>query len=98
MRVSGGASLIAAGTAFGLLAVFVLWRRLPERTALAIMGVCGAAIGAGALLVQDRASAGDWVLAVGVLAFVTPLHARLVFGRPGGSGDRTVVASAPPSA
>lgn len=98
MRMTAGASLIAAGTALGLLAVFVLWRRLPEWAAIGIMSACGAAIGAGALLVQDRASAGDWVLAVGALAVLTPLHARLVFGRPGGSGDRTVVASAPPSA
>lgn len=82
----------------GLLAVFVLWRRLPERAALGVMVVCGAAIGAGALLVQDRAGAGDWGLVVGALAVLTPLHARLVFGRPGGSAGRSVVASASPPA
>jgi hypothetical protein len=72
-----GASLLAA---FVLVA---LWRRLSEVVAMIALGGIGAAVGAGALLVQDRASGADWAIATVALGVLTPVHARLVLGRPG---------------
>jgi hypothetical protein len=61
------------------------WRRLPPALAFAILAGCGALAGAGALLVQDRASGAEWALTLLVLGVLTPIHARLVFGKPGPS-------------
>ena len=66
-----------------MLVVVALWRRLPPTAALALLAAAGAAVGAGGVLVQDRSGAGDVVVALVALAALTPLHCRLVFGRPG---------------
>ncbi len=42
-----------------------------------------AAVGAGALLLQDDPEAADWVVTLGVLGAFTPLHVRMLGGRPG---------------
>jgi hypothetical protein len=86
MNDGAGVTLIVAGSVLGLLTLFVLWRRLPEPAAFLLLAASGAAIGAGALLVQERAGRGDWALTLLVLGALTPLHGRLVFGRPGRSG------------
>ncbi len=86
MNDGAGVTLIAVGSVLGLLTSFVTWRRLPGLVGVALLAVSGAAIGAGALLVQDRAGPGDWALTLFVLGVLTPLHGRLVFGRPGRSG------------
>jgi hypothetical protein len=62
--------------------VFAFWRRVPFALSLVVLGVCAAAVGAGALLVQDEANAAEWALTLVALGVLTPLHARLVFGRP----------------
>jgi hypothetical protein len=82
----GGAVSIAAGVACGLFTLFVLWPRLPAVVGLGLTAVCGAAIAAGGLLLQDEAGVGDWVLAVAVLSSLAALHSRLVFGPPGARG------------
>jgi hypothetical protein len=79
----GGEALIAAGVVCGLFIVFVLWPRLPSAVGLTLSAVCGAAIAAGGLLLQDDPGKGDWVLAIAVLATLAPVHNRLVFGQPG---------------
>ena len=84
--MNAGVALIVGGGVLGLFTVFVLWRRLPLPVAFVLLAASGAAIGAGALLVQDRAGPGDWALTLFVLGVLTPLHGRLVFGRPGRSG------------
>jgi hypothetical protein len=79
----GGVALIAAGVVCGLFTVFVLWPRLPSVVGLTLSAVCGAAIAAGGLLLQDDPGKGDWVLAVAVLATLAPVHSQLVFGPSG---------------
>jgi len=79
----GGAASIAAGVACGSLTLFVLWPRLPAVAGLLFTAVCGAAIAAGGLLLQDHAGVGDWILAVTVLSSLAALHSRLLFGPPG---------------
>lgn len=81
-----GVALIVSGCILGLLTLFGLWRRLPVPAAFALLAASGAAVGAGALLVQEGAGPGDWALTLSVLGALTPLHGRLVFGRPGRSG------------
>jgi hypothetical protein len=83
MNVGIGVTLVVAGSALGLAVVFGAWRRVPFLAALGLLGAAGAVVGAGALLVQDEASAAEWALTLVALAVLTPLHARLVFGRPG---------------
>ena len=80
-----GIALIVAGSLLGLLTQFGLWRRLPGLAALILLAVAGVAVGCGALLVQEGVGAGDWALTLLVLGGLTPLHGRLVFGRPGRS-------------
>jgi drug/metabolite transporter (DMT)-like permease len=75
--------LVGATTVLGLVLVFGLWHRLPERVALATAGAIGMALGAGVLLLQEDPGPWDWVAALGILAVGTPLHCRMVFGRPG---------------
>jgi len=86
MNAGAGVALIVAGSVLGLFTLFVLWRRLSLPVAFALLAASGAAIGAGGLLVQDRVGPGDWAFTLFVLGVLTPLHGRLVFGRPGRSG------------
>jgi hypothetical protein len=83
MNVGAGIALILAGSLAGLLTVFVLWHRVPAAAALLITAVCGMCLAAGGLLVQEDVGAASWVFALVLLAILTPVHARLVFGPPG---------------
>lgn len=83
MAVGAGIALIAGGAVLSLLVLFVIWRRLSPPVAYGLLVLCGVAIGAGGLLVQDDAGAGSWLIAIGTLGTLSPLHGRLVFGRPG---------------
>jgi uncharacterized membrane protein YdjX (TVP38/TMEM64 family) len=94
----GGAASIAAGVVCGSFTLFVLWSRLPTVPGLLFTAVCGAAIAAGGLLLQEDAGVGDWILAVAVLASLAALHSRLVFGPPGARrlGGGLLPPTAPP--
>jgi hypothetical protein len=69
-----------------LLVVFGGWRRLRPAAAFGLLAACGCLLGAGALLVQAPASGVEWTLTLVALGILTPLHARLMFGRPGPRG------------
>jgi len=79
-----GLTLISAATGAGLYGAFVLWPRSSPRSAIAVLAAAGAGLAAGALLVQDHAGAGEWVLAVGAFAALAPMQCRVLFGPPGG--------------
>lgn len=83
MALGLGVALILAGAVLGLVAMFVLWDRIPAALALGSMSVCGALVGAGGLLVQDEAGVGSWILALVLLSVLGPIHGRLVMGPPG---------------
>ena len=83
--MGAGIALVVSGSLLGVLIVFGAWRRLPPVVAFALLAGCGALMGTGALLVQEGASWFEWALTLGVLGVLTPVHARLVFGRPGPS-------------
>jgi hypothetical protein len=85
VHTGGGTALIVAGVGLGLVVVFALWGRLSVAAAFVALAALGMMVGAGALLVQEDPGPADWVLTLGALAVLTPLHARLVFGTPGRS-------------
>ena len=78
-----GVVAIGTGAALGLLTYFVLWKRVPAIVGVSAAVAAGATTGAGALLVQDAATAADWIFTLGVLGALTPVHAKLLFGAPG---------------
>jgi hypothetical protein len=90
-----GVALIVAGSAVGLLTVFVLWRRMPAALALAVVAACGMSLAAGGLLVQEDVGPASWAFALVLLAVLAPVHARLVFGPPGRPRGPVVAATAP---
>ena len=94
MSDGAGVGLIAGGVVLLLVTVSVLWHRATVALAFGLLAAGGVAVGAGALLVQDHAGTGDWLITLGALSVLTPIHMRLVFGRPGGR----VVAEPPPAA
>jgi hypothetical protein len=83
VNVGVGIGLIAAGGLLAILTVLGLRRRLPMAAAFGILAASGAIVGAGALLVQDEVAASEWAITLVALGVLTPLHARLLFGRPG---------------
>ncbi len=94
MHPEAGVGLIVGGVSLALLVVLTLWRRIAAPLAFGLLAATGVAVGAGALLVQEHAGAGDWVITLAALGVLTPVHMRLVLGRPGGQ----VVAEVPPAA
>src|SRR5262245_35503556 len=83
VHVGAGVALIVASSAVGALIVFGLWRRLPAGLAFGSLALCGMGIAAGGLLVQEDVGVASSIAALSVLAVITPLHMRLVFGPPG---------------
>lgn len=83
MNAGAGVGVIVGASLLGGLVLVALWRRLPSAVAMPALAGIGAAVGAGALLVQDHASGAEWIIATVALGVLTPIHARLVFGRPG---------------
>lgn len=82
MRTGVGVGIVVGAGALGLL-VLARWHRLSEGVARALAAALGATVGAGVLLLQEDPGAADWVVTVGVLAAFTPLHVRMLAGRPG---------------
>jgi hypothetical protein len=78
-----GVGLIVGASLLAGLVLVALWRRMPAAVAMLALAGLGAVMGAGALLVQDRASGAEWAIATIVIGVLTPIHARLVLGRPG---------------
>lgn len=83
MNVGVGIGLIVAGGLLAILTAFVLWRRLPMGAAFGVLAASGAIVGTGALLVQDEAGGAEWAITLFALGVLAPMHARLLFGRPG---------------
>ncbi|HZP90922.1 MAG TPA: hypothetical protein VFC04_08015 [Actinomycetota bacterium] len=84
MHPLGGVAAILAGCGVAL-AACLAWRRV-GRAALGLLAIAGATAGAGALLVQSRAGAGDFAITMGALAVLAPLHARVLLGPPSRHG------------
>jgi hypothetical protein len=83
MHPIAGIALIALGGVVGVATAIALWSRLRTPAALGLSAVAGVCIATGGLLVQRHVSAGDWILAVGALAALAPIHNRRLLGPPG---------------
>lgn len=83
MNVGLGVGVICAGGALGLLVAVGPLRRLRSVVRTVVLAAAGVAVGAGALLVQDEASAAEWTITLVALGVLTPVHGWLVFGRSG---------------
>lgn len=92
MNVGCGVGLLLGGAAIGLTTALLLWKRLPAIVPVVMMAAAGLLIGAGALLVQRSVGAADWAVTLTLMGILSPLHCRVLFGRPGGRGLRTVLA------
>jgi hypothetical protein len=88
VNVGAGVTLIVAGAAVALPTAFLLRTRVPAAFVASILALCGLALGAGALLVQDHVSTTNWVLTCVLVTFLVPAHARIVLG-PFGPVRRT---------
>lgn len=83
MNVGLGVAAIVAGSLLALLISLGAWHRLARAIAFGLLAACGLLVGAGALLVQDRASGVEWAITLVALGVTAPVHARVVFGVPG---------------
>src|SRR4051794_20752622 len=82
-----GIALIVDGAAVGLLFALPLRTRAPAALVGVILALCGAALGAGALLVQDHdVSTTNWVIVMVFMPVLAPAHVRVVLGRFGPAG------------
>jgi hypothetical protein len=81
--VGWGIACIVAGALLSALVVVALWRDVRPPVAFGLAVMCGLLVGVGALLVQDDVSWAEWAVTLVALGALAPLHARLVFGRPG---------------
>jgi len=78
-----GWALSVAGAGTVTATAFGLRTRLPAALVASILALAGAAVGAGALLLQAHASVADWVFTLAVLGILAPVHVRVVGGRFG---------------
>jgi hypothetical protein len=78
-----GVVLIVAGAGLGIGVSFTAWPRWPAALGLTVVTIAGLLVAAGALVVQDRVGAADWAVTTLVLGVLTPMHAWILFGRPG---------------
>lgn len=82
-----GLAAILGGSALGLLGAFVFRTRFPGAAVMGLLAAAGAAVGVGAMLVQDPAGAANWVITVGGLAAMVPFHVRVALGPLGPGPD-----------
>jgi hypothetical protein len=78
--VDQGAWLAAVSAAAAVGTALLLRRRLAGPAVLGILTLAGAGIGWGGMLIQPDPSIGEFVAAVGMLAFLVPAHVRVVLG------------------
>jgi hypothetical protein len=92
-----GVGLILGGAAVLLAVAFGLRGRAGAPVCIALGVLGGGILAAGALLVQRHASPGDWIVAVGALALLMPVHMRVLLG-PFGLKDSRLLAEEAPGA
>jgi hypothetical protein len=90
-----GVGLIVAACTVSVAVGFGLRGRSPAPLSIGLAALAGGALAAGALLVQPHASAGDWIVALGVLALLWPVHIRVVLGPYGLKDSRLLAEDAP---
>jgi hypothetical protein len=75
-----GAWLVAISAAVALGTALLLRRKLPSAAVAFLLGLAGAGMAWGAMLIQPDPSIGELVSAVAILAVLVPAHVRIVLG------------------
>lgn len=75
-----GTSIVVAAAVLALTAAFVLRPRLPAPLVAVLLGLSGAGIAWGGMLIRPDPSIGEVVAAVVMLALLAPAHVRIVLG------------------
>lgn len=86
-----GVVLILLSVAVMVLTVVALRTRAPAVIGILLLALAGAGFGWGAMMLRPDPSVGEWVAAVGLLAVLTPAHARIVLGRFGPAARGTPI-------
>jgi hypothetical protein len=77
---SAGVLLIVAGAAGVLVGGFWLRTRLPAPVVFLLVAGFSVALTAGALVVQDRTTTADWIVALTAMGLLGPAHVRVLLG------------------
>ena len=75
-----GVWLVSASAAVALFTAFVARPRVTPAVSILILGLAGAGLGWGGMLIQPDPSTFELVAAVAMLAFLVPAHVRIVLG------------------
>ncbi len=78
-----GVLLIVAGAAVTVATGLWLRTAVPAAVVFVLVAAGSAAVGAGALVVQDRVLTADWIAVPAAMALLGPAHVRIVLGRFG---------------
>ena len=95
MSDAGGVILIVAGALGALVTAFLLRRRLPAAVVFVLAAAFSVTVGAGALVVQDRVTTADWIVALTAFAVLGPTHMRFLLGPFGPSAGPGTAATEP---
>lgn len=95
MSDAGGVILIVAGALGVLVTAFLLRRRLPAPAVFVLAAVFSVTLTGGALVVQDRVTTADWVVALTAMAVLGPAHVRVLLGPFGPSAGPGTAATEP---
>jgi hypothetical protein len=81
-----GVSLAIAGAVAALVVALFLRTALSSGLVAVLLAISGIILGAGSLLVQERADTADWFVTLSLLALLVPAHVRIVLGPFGARG------------
>jgi hypothetical protein len=75
-----GIALIVAGAAGVVVGGFWLRPMFRGPVVFALISGSSVVLTAGALVVQDHTTAADWIVAIGAMALLGPVHVRVLLG------------------
>ncbi|MDQ3991455.1 MAG: hypothetical protein M3245_03985 [Actinomycetota bacterium] len=73
-------SIVAISATAGLLTALALRRRLPTAAVVVLLGLAGAGVAWGGMLLRHAPAPAEVALAVVAMALLAPAHARIVLG------------------
>ena len=80
MRDGAAIALIVVGAVAVVVTSFWLRKVLPGPAVFVLLSAFSVVLTAGALAVQERTTAADWTVALVAMAFLGPLHVRVLLG------------------
>jgi hypothetical protein len=90
-----GVVLIVVGALGVVVCGFRLRTKLPAPVVFVLIAGFSVLLTAGALVVQDRTTTADWIVALTAMALLGPAHVRVLLGPFGPRGRERTVAPKP---